>query len=282
MLHCDMRIEVQGYTLIIAYLFLFRPNKMKILLKTIRCSLFSIGLAIASLVHPIPTLCLFWLKYPQRYRFITLWSRFVLWWVKVTCGIRYHVEGIENMPDKPVIIMSNHQSTWETFAYHIIFPLHCNVLRKEYLRIPLFGWGLALLEPIAIDRSQGSSALKQLLDEGHQRLQQGRSIVIFPEGTRIAPNETTKFNPGAALLASQTGAPVLLVAHNAGTLWGRRQFFKTPGTITVRIGPLIKTQEKTAREINKIAESWINEQKACLANVHSASNVNSPSSSDAK
>jgi 1-acyl-sn-glycerol-3-phosphate acyltransferase len=237
---------------------------MKNAFQTIRCLLFSIGLFVASFVHSVLTLCLFWLKYPQRYRFITLWSRFMLWWVRVICGIHYHVEGLDKVPHEPMIIMSNHQSTWETFAYHVIFPLHCNVLRKEYLRIPLFGWGLSLLEPIAIDRKQGASALHQLLDEGKTRLEQGRPILIFPEGTRIAPHETKKFNPGGALLASQTGYPVLLVAHNAGKLWGRRQFFKKPGTVTVRIGPLIDSKNHSAREINKIAEAWINQEKQLL------------------
>lgn len=210
---------------------------------------------------------MFWLKFPQRYRFITLWSRFMLWWVRVTCGIKYRVEGIENIPNQPVIVMSNHQSTWETFAYHIILPLHCNVLKKEYLKIPLFGWGLALLEPIAIDRSKGSEALNQLIEEGRKRLEQGRSIVIFPEGTRILPTETKKYGPGGALLASQTGYPVLLIAHNAGKFWPRRSWLKTPGTITVRIGPLIETKNLSAREINNIAKTWIDEQKQQLLKI---------------
>ena len=134
------------------------------------------------------------------------------------------------------MIIANHQSAWETLAFQVIFPPQVWVVKRELLWIPFFGWGLAMLSPIAIDRGAGMRALRQTLEQGRDRLGGGYSIVIFPEGTRVAPGDRRPFHPGGAWLAIQAGVPVLPVAHDSGRLWQRNAFIKRPGLITVSIG----------------------------------------------
>ena len=140
---------------------------------------------------------------------------------------------------------------------HAILPPHVWVLKRELLWVPFFGWGLAMLSPIAIDRSAGVRALRQTLDQGRERLKQGFSIVIFPEGTRTAPGKRGKYHSGGAWLAVQTGAPVLPIAHNAGEFWRRNAFLKYPGLVTVSIGAPIQPQEMSAEALNQQVENWI-------------------------
>jgi len=224
----------------------------------------SLLLALAMLLFTPPfaliALCTFPLPRLTRYRIIALWAYTMLWVVKHVCGIKYRVQGAENIPAQPVIILSKHQSAWETMAFQQIFPPQCYVLKRELLLVPFFGWGLALTSPIAIDRSAGKAALKQLLKQGKERLAQGFCIVIFPEGTRIAVGEKGKYQIGGAWLGSHTQAPVLPVAHNAGEFWRRNAFLKYPGEITVSIGPPIDTAGLTPGEVNERVESWIEDE----------------------
>jgi len=192
-----------------------------------------------------------------RYRIISGWARINIAAVRILCGIRYRVIGTEHIPHEPCVILSKHQSAWETLAYQVIFPPQVWVIKRELLRIPFFGWGLAMLSPIAIDRGAGTRALKQMVDQGRDRLKHGFSIVIFPEGTRVAPGERRKYHPGGAWLAVQTSAPVVPVAHNAGHCWRRNALLKYPGLITVSIGAPIVPQHMTAEELNQRAEKWI-------------------------
>ncbi|WP_220347749.1 1-acyl-sn-glycerol-3-phosphate acyltransferase [Alkalilimnicola ehrlichii] len=205
---------------------------------------------------------LFTFPFPYRFRywFITQWCNFNLWWLKVTCGLDYRVEGGEHLPNEPGIVMCKHQSTWETMALEQIFVPQSWVLKRELMRIPLFGWALALLDPIPIDRSSHSEAVRQIVQRGKERLNQGRWVVIFPEGTRVAPGERGHYHPAGAFLATRSGAKVIPVAHNAGEFWGRRQFVKRPGTITLRIGPPIDANGKKPKEINHLVEEWIESQ----------------------
>lgn len=205
--------------------------------------------AIALLTFPLPAL--------TRYRIISVWSRWVMWAARVICGIRYRVIGREHIPAEPCIILSKHQSAWETLAFQLIFPPQVWVLKRELLRVPFFGWGLAMLSPIAIDRSSRREALQQLVEQGQQRLDAGFCIVIFPEGTRIAPGHRGKYRPGGARLAVQTGTMVIPVAHNAGTCWGRNAFLKRPGLITVSIGAPIRPDGTDAETLAKRVETWI-------------------------
>ena len=192
-----------------------------------------------------------------RYRLISSYARTMIWLLGIVCGIRHQVIGIENIPDEPCVVLCKHQSAWETFALQVILPPQVWVLKRELLWLPFFGWGLAMTSPIAIDRSDGKGAVKQLLKQGKDRLAQGFFVVIFPEGTRIPFGKRGKYKIGGALLAISAGVPVLPMAHNAGRLWGRNAFSKHPGLITMSIGAPIATQGLKADEVNSRAEAWI-------------------------
>jgi len=207
--------------------------------------------------YSILALLTFPLSRPSRYRIITSWSRIMMWCAAHICGIRYRVIGAENIPGTPCIILSKHESAWETLALQMIFPPQVWVLKRELLWIPFFGWGLAMLWPIAIDRRSGVRALRQTVQQGRERLAQGFSIVIFPEGTRSAPGTAGSYQIGGAWLAVQTGAPVVPVAHNAGRYWPRKAFVKYPGTITVSIGPVVSPAGRKAPDIMREVEEWI-------------------------
>jgi 1-acyl-sn-glycerol-3-phosphate acyltransferase len=195
--------------------------------------------------------------FATRYRVITGWSRLVLWGLRNICGIRYRVIGAERLPAPPFIVLSKHQSAWETLAFQEIFPPQVWVVKRELLWLPFFGWGLAMLAPIAIDRSSGARALRQMLDQGTERLKRGLCIVIFPEGTRVAPGERRDYQTGGAWLASKTTALVVPVALNSGNVWPRNAFLKRPGTVTVSIGAALDSRGQSAEEINRQVRDWI-------------------------
>ncbi len=223
----------------------------------LRSALFNLLMLLTVLVFAPLALLTFPLPHPLRYRFISQWARLQTWLVGVLCGVRYRVEGREHLPKGPAIILAKHQSAWETIAFQKIFPIQTWVLKRELLLIPFFGWGLALMKPIAIDRGAGRKAVTQVIEQGQARLKEGIWIVVFPEGTRMAPGTTRRYGIGGAALAAESGYPVVPVAHNAGFFWPRRGFLKKPGTIHVVIGPVIHTRGKSAEEINRAAEGWI-------------------------
>jgi 1-acyl-sn-glycerol-3-phosphate acyltransferase len=228
----------------------------------LRSILFALIQTVATPPFALVALLTFPLKPLVRYRVITLWSRLMVAAAHAICGIRYRVLGAEHIPAEPCIILSKHQSAWETLAFQVIFPPHVWVLKRELLWIPFFGWGLAMLSPIAIDRASGARALRQTLEQGRERLRQGFSIVIFPEGTRVAPGTRGAYQPGGAWLAVQTAVPVLPVAHNAGRCWPRNSFCKYPGLITVSIGPAIPSRGRSAQELIGEVENWIENEMA--------------------
>jgi 1-acyl-sn-glycerol-3-phosphate acyltransferase len=197
------------------------------------------------------------LKPHTRYRIATKISNSTLWLLRVICGIRMEVRGAENIPKEPCIVMCKHQSAWETFALQLVFPDQVWVLKRELLWLPFFGWGLALTSPIAIDRSKGKQAMKQLLEQGKTRMQDGFCVVIFPEGTRMPFGVRGKYKIGGAMLGESSGAPVVPVAHNAGKFWGRNSFLKHPGTVVMSIGQPIDPKGLKAEEINRLVEDWI-------------------------
>lgn len=209
-------------------------------------------------------LVLFFLPPIPRYRAITLWARMVIWLARVVVGIRYEVKGLENLPSEPCVVLAKHQSAWETIAFQLIFPPLSFVLKKNLLYIPFFGWGLALFSPIAIDRGAGREAMKQIEAQGKERLKTGFWVLVFPEGTRVAPGEKGNYQPGGAWLAAKAGVPVLPVAHNAGRCWPRNAFVKRPGTITVVIGPAIATAGRKATQVLAETEAWIEHAMAGL------------------
>jgi 1-acyl-sn-glycerol-3-phosphate acyltransferase len=206
------------------------------------------------------------LMFPRqlRHSLIRTWARMVTPLARVVLGIRYRVEGLENLPDTPVVFLSKHQSAWETIAFQVCLPPIVFVLKRELLRIPFFGWGLKAYSPIAIDRGAGREALKQLVEQGQARLNDGFSVVVFPEGTRIAPGHKGTYQIGGAWLACKAGAKIVPIAHNAGECWGKRALIKHAGVVTVKIGPAIDTAGRKPAEVNAAVEAWIEGQMAVL------------------
>jgi 1-acyl-sn-glycerol-3-phosphate acyltransferase len=186
------------------------------------------------------------------------WSRINLWGQDKICGLKYRLHGVENIPDESCIIFAKHQSAWETIALVSLIPgPKAWVLKRELLFVPFLGWVMYYFKPIAIDRKSGHKAVDQIVLQGTQRLHSGKKVFIFPEGTRVAPGTRKRYGKGGAILAEKSGFPVLPIAHNAGVFWRRRDIRKYPGTIDVRIGPLIETKGLSAVEINQAAEEWI-------------------------
>ncbi|PHS71409.1 MAG: 1-acyl-sn-glycerol-3-phosphate acyltransferase [Methylophaga sp.] len=206
-------------------------------------------------------------SFKVRYKIISQWAISNLWLLEKICGIRYEVEGRENIPEEPCIILCKHQSSWETLALQVIFPPQVWVLKRELLWIPFFGWGLALLKPIAIDRGAGRAALNQVVEQGKERLSSGYCVVVFPEGTRIQCGKMGRFGIGGAKLAVESGFPVVPVAHDAGKAWRRHGFIKYPDVIKLVIGDKIAIEGQTAAELNQQVYQWM-EQKMTLLEGH--------------
>lgn len=223
----------------------------------LRSLLFMLGAACSTLVFAPLALLVIPLPYRLRYRCITLWTHLNLWWLETTCRLYQQVEGRENLPRAPAIVLAKHESAWETLALQRLFSPQVWVLKRELLWVPLLGWGLAALKPIAIDRRGGRRAIRQVIEQGRERLREGCWVVIFPEGTRVAPGERRPYRIGGAILAQRTGYPVVPVAHNSGDYWPRKSFIKRPGTIRTIIGPAIESTGRSAAEINRLAEEWI-------------------------
>lgn len=230
---------------------------MRIAMAVLRSTLCTLLQIIITPPYVLIVLASFPLTPLSRYRVTSGWAHIMLFLTRVICGVRYRVLGMENIPKTPSIVLSKHQSAWETLAFQQIFPPQVWVLKKGLLRIPFFGWGLAMTSPIAINRNSGKAALKQIVQQGKDRIKQGFWIVIFPEGTRIVPGKKGKYGIGGAWLATHTGVSVVPVAHNAGELWGKNSFIKLPGTITVSIGAPIDPAGMEARELNARVEAWI-------------------------
>ncbi len=222
-----------------------------------RAILFYLGMSVLTIIVVALSPLTFPFSQRLRARYFSLWARFVLWWLKLTCNLQFHVEGIENIPDGTALILAKHQSAWETIAMQTIFPPQTWVLKRNLLLIPFFGWGLAMTRPVAIDRSAGKKALKQVINQGTDRLRRGLWVVIFPEGTRTAPGQQKRYAIGGAMLAQKSGYPVVPVCHNAGEFWPKQGFVKKPGEITLVIGEPFDPAGMKANEINSRVEEWI-------------------------
>lgn len=207
----------------------------------------------------------FFLPHRIEFAIARSWARCSLWMLDRLCGLRFTVEGRERIPAGNHIVMCKHTSAWETVALFVIFPPHVWVLKRELLWVPLMGWGLKLLRPIAIDRGAGHRAVNQVVEQGEQRLAEGLWIIIFPEGTRVARGETRKYGVSGALLAVAAGRMVVPVSHNAGDFWPRRGILKKPGTIRVIIGAPIPAAGRDPRELNVEIRHAIDEGLARIA-----------------
>ncbi|WP_414502445.1 lysophospholipid acyltransferase family protein [Zymobacter sp. IVIA_5232.4 C2] len=231
-------------------------------MNALRSIIFYIGyvvlvLFVAVVLSPI-ALCL---PYKKRFPVLNLYNQAMMGWLSIACGIRIDVTGREHLPKGACVLLSNHQSEWETLFLQILKPPVCTVLKKELLNIPVFGWSLRLIRPIALDRSSPTRALKQVIKEGPEKLKQGLSMLIFPEGTRLAPGERKPFAKSGALIACRANCPVVPIAHNAGHCWLNNSWIKRPGRITVVIGAPIETLGRDAASVTEEAEAWINAER---------------------
>ncbi|MCL2875995.1 MAG: 1-acyl-sn-glycerol-3-phosphate acyltransferase [Betaproteobacteria bacterium] len=205
------------------------------------------------------------LKPLTRHRLVTKgWIFVMMWLIRHLLGIGLRVIGQENIPAGPAVIISKHQSAWETIGLQAIFPPLSFILKRELLKIPFLGWGLATIRSIAIDRKAGKDALSQVVEQGRERLKEGLWVAVFPEGTRVAPGARGRYRPGGAFLAKRAGVSVVPVAHNAGEFWRRQAFLKHPGEVVVSIGPVIEVKGVKAEEINRRASEWIENEMTRL------------------
>jgi len=198
------------------------------------------------------------LPFKPRFYFVTFINHFYILWLRIACGVKVNVQGRENLPKEcAYVAIANHQSEWETIYFQLLIQPQAVVLKQELLKIPFFGWALALLEPIALDRSQKRGALKVLLEQGKDRLSRGIPLLIFPQGTRLPAGEMGKWNKGGAMLAVSNQVPMVAIAHNAGRYWPGKALIKKPGTIDVVISEPISTTDRSVDEVHTDAVAWL-------------------------
>jgi 1-acyl-sn-glycerol-3-phosphate acyltransferase len=223
----------------------------------LRSLLYTLLLFLTVPIHATAVLLVAPFGHRACYRVAVNWAEINLWLLDKVCGLRFEVEGVERIPDQPCVLYWKHESVFETMAGAVIFPPQTWVVKHELMWVPFFGWGLALLRPIAINRRAGRVAVRQVISQGQQRLKEGLFVVIYPEGTRVLPGEERHFGISGAALAKRAGRPVVPVAHNAGDFWPRRSLLKHPGTIRIAIGEPIDTTELSHDEITRRGREWI-------------------------
>ena len=235
----------------------------------LRSLLFAVLVALLTIVWAFVCMLVSPLPYNKRYWVTARWNVTVVWLGKVLCGMKYRVIGVENLPDEPVVLLSKHQSAWETIFYLMYMPRPLVfVFKKELHYIPFFGWGLALLRMIPIDRSKGKDAFAHVVIQGKKRLGNGQWIIMFPEGTRIPVGEKGFYKGGGARLAVETNATVVPLAVNSGDCWPKNSFVKQPGLITVSIGKPISVEGKTPVEVMQEVETWIEAEMRVISPQH--------------
>ncbi len=226
----------------------------------IRSTLFWICSILNTLVMGAPVLLSRLVSYELSAKLSVVWLRVNLWSLKFFCGVTCKVEGAENIPDHPVLMMAKHQSTWETYFLPLLLRRAVYVAKKSLSYIPIFGWAIAALNFILIDRSSGRSAISQMIEQAQERFDAGISVIVFPEGTRMPVGAETNYRIGGGMIAEQTGVDVVPVALNAGEFWPRLGYIKWPGEISVIIGPVIKSEGKKADQIMAETQAWIEAQ----------------------
>ncbi len=205
------------------------------------------------------------LPYKIRQNIVTWANAIIIKWLNISCGITLQVDGLENVPSSPCVILSKHQSGWETFYLQRLLRPVSTILKKELFWIPFFGWGLYFMHPIAIDRSNPREAMKQILSQGKRRLAQGNNILIYPEGTRTPVGKIGNYGRSGAALAIAAGVPILPVAQNAGYCWPAHKFIKWPGRIHVVIGKPIDTNGTDSRQLTEQVKDWIETTQQTLS-----------------
>lgn len=225
----------------------------------IRSSLFYIGYFILTASYGTLSVLTWLLPSRLRHRLISTWTTAVIQWLRISCGVRYQVIGRSNLDnlESGQVVLSKHQSAWETLFLQSLFWPASTVLKKELLRVPFFGWGLMAMQPIAIDRSNPRKALKQVKTKGLKRIQSGLNVILFPEGTRMAPGERGTYARSGADIAISAKVGIIPVALKAAHCWPSKSFIKYPGLVTVSIGPTISSENKNSKEAMKEVEHWI-------------------------
>ena len=226
--------------------------------RLLRSMLFLLLMIVATVIWAPISMLFAFLPYNQRYYITARWNVFIIWCARVVCGIRYEFKGFENFPDAPAIILSKHQSAWETIFLLMATPRPLVfVFKKEITYIPFFGWAISMLRMIPIDRSKGKDAFAQVVTHGKKRLADGQWIIMFPEGTRIAVGKKGNYKGGGARLAVETNTPVVPIALNSGECWPKNSFIKKPGLVTVSVGAPIYPGNSTPVELMQQVEAWI-------------------------
>ena len=236
----------------------------------VRSVAFTITFLLLSLVYSPLAIPAAMGPFRQRYPVARFWAHSELRLLRWMCGLDYVVDGRENIPATPHITMWKHSSAWETIAQIVICPPQAWVLKRELLWIPFFGWLIALMRPIAINRAAGARSINQVVAQGKERLAAGLSVLVFPEGTRMPPGETRKYGMSGFVLATQTGVPIVPVAHDAGDYWPRRGWLKKPGRIRVVIGPPIPSRDCDPRELAREVQRWMDTQVAAIRSASGA------------
>jgi 1-acyl-sn-glycerol-3-phosphate acyltransferase len=203
---------------------------------------------------------LFFMPLAFRMVLVRTWIGLNLFTLRFFCGLKYTVEGMENIPDTGFIVMSKHSSTWETIALQRFFRPLVWVVKRELTFIPFFGWALRAMNAIALNRGTGRKAINQLIDESKRSMDQGRILMLFPEGTRVLPLQKKPFKLGGAIISQRTGYSVVPIAHNAGEYWPRHSWIKWPGTIRVVIGKPFDPEGKKPEQIIKEVGEWISQE----------------------
>lgn len=239
-------------------------------------SVLYIGFMVTSvIIYALALISIFWAPFSWRFRIAKAWCSLQLAILKHVLGLDYEIIGTEHIPDHACIVYWKHTSSWETFLTLVMWPKQCWVLKHELTWIPIFGWALRLIEPIAIDRKGGHSAVQQVVTQGRKKIEEDCWINIFPEGTRVPPHTTKRYGKSGAILAQQMGTPILPIAHNAGDLWPRHSVLKKRGRITVSIGPLIHPEGRTVEEISGAAQSWIEMEMGKISSAYKELGVRS-------
>lgn len=226
-------------------------------MKWLGSALFTLWMFASVAVYAIVILLVAPAPHRFRYRIAVAWARMIMSSLRLLCGLDFRVIGREHIPDGTAVYLLKHSSTFETLAELVIFPRQTWVLKRELKWIPIFGWALALLKPIAINRGGGRRAVKQVIEHGRERLGEGVNVMIFPEGTRVRHGESRRYGVSGVALAAGAGRPIVPVAHNAGLYWPRRGIVKHPGTVTIVIGEPIMVGDRDLREVNREIQAWV-------------------------
>ena len=238
----------------------------------IRSIVFTIVIALGAVLFTIVFLPAAFAGERVVIRIIRWWACFALAAMALIAGVTYRVEGRDNIPEGGALVVSNHQSLWETIALNLLFSHPIVILKKELLRIPIYGWWVKRAGNIAIDRNGGAKELRRMREETAARTAAGAQVIVFPEGTRVEPGKTSPYQPGVAGIYLAANAPCVPVAHDSGRFWRKLGGALDPGEITMRIlEPIPPGLDR--REFQRVIEQRINDARPDLEDQHMSENV---------